>query len=257
MRALAKRMDAETRESFERHTGELPEAVIQRLATRSGADLADWLSAHPRAVEILERRPSDSMIRNNDGVVISTHEDELLRIEEIFGKNTTPEDYISGFERFVRENMNQVPALIAVTQRPRDLTRKELSELAGLLDERNYSESMLRAAYSKARNADIAAHIIGFVRQAALGDPLVPYATRVERAILAIEKSRNWTSKQKDWLRRIGRALKDKPVADPTLLDQGVFADKGGFKRISHEFDGTLDDVLHQFNEAIWGPSAA
>jgi type I restriction enzyme R subunit len=190
-------------------------------------------------------------------VVISPHEDQLLRIEEIFGKNTTPEDYITGFERFVRENMNQVPALIAVTQRPRDLTRKELSELAGLLDERNYSEAMLRAAYGRARNADIAAHIIGFVRQAALGDPLVAYATRVENAIVRMEQSRAWTVKQKEWLRRIGRALKEKPVADPSLLDQGVFADKGGFKRISQEFNGELADVLHTFNEAIWGPSAA
>ena len=46
-------------------------------------------------------------------------------------------------------------------------------------------------------------------------------------------------------------------MADPSLLDQGVFADKGGFKRISQEFDGELGDVLHRFNEAIWGPSAA
>lgn len=255
MRAMVKRMDAETRESFERHTGESPDVALQRLSTGTGADLQAWLAAHPRAVELLERRPLHT--NGNDGVVISTHEDELLRIEEIFGKNTTPEDYITGFERFVRENMNQVPALIAVTQRPRDLTRKELSELAGLLDEKNYSEAMLRAAYGKACNADIAAHIIGFVRQAALGDPLIPYATRVENAILTIEQSRTWTQKQKEWLRRIGRALKDKPVADPTLLDQGVFADKGGFNRISQEFDGALDDVLHAFNEAIWGPSAA
>jgi type I restriction enzyme R subunit len=255
LRAMVKRMDAETRESFERHAGESPDIALQRLATRSGAELQDWLSAHPRAVELLERRPL--RIDKNDGVVISTHEDELLRIEEIFGKNTTPEDYITGFERFVRENMNQVPALIAVTQRPRDLTRKELSELAGLLDEKNYSEAMLRAAYGRARNADIAAHIIGFVRQAALGDPLIPYATRVDNAILKIEASRPWTQKQKEWLRRIGRALKDKPVADPTLLDQGVFADKGGFKRISQEFDGELDEVLHGFNEAIWAPPAA
>ncbi len=255
MRAIVKRMDAETRESFERHTGESPDMAVQRLATRSGAELQDWLSAHPRAVELLERRPLRT--DKNDGVVISIHEDELLRIEEIFGKNTTPEDYITGFERFVRENMNQVPALIAVTQRPRDLTRKELSELAGLLDEKNYSEAMLRAAYGRARNADIAAHIIGFVRQAALGDPLIPYATRVDNAILKIEASRTWTQKQKEWLRRIGRALKDKPVADPTLLDQGVFADKGGFKRISQEFDGELDEVLHAFNEAIWAPPAA
>ena len=255
MRALVKRMDAETRESFERHTGESPDMALQRLSTRSGAELEEWLAAHPRAVELLERRPLRT--DRNDGVVISSHEDELLRIEEIFGRNTTPEDYITGFERFVRENMNQVPALIAVTQRPRDLTRKELSELAGLLDERNYSEAMLRAAYGRARNADIAAHIIGFVRQAALGDPLIPYATRVENAILKIEASRPWTGRQKDWLRRIGRALKDKPVADPTLLDQGVFADKGGFQRISQEFDGALDEVLHAFNEAIWASPAA
>lgn len=255
MRSMIKRMDSETRESFERHTGESPDMALQRLSTRSGAELQQWLAAHPRAVELLERRPLTT--DKNDGVVISTHEDELLRIEEIFGKNTTPEDYITGFERFVRDNMNQVPALIAVTQRPRDLTRKELSELAGLLDEKNYSEAMLRAAYGRARNADIAAHIIGFVRQAALGDPLIPYATRVDNAILKIEASRPWTAKQKEWLRRIGRALKDKPVADPTLLDQGAFADKGGFKRISQEFDGALDEVLHAFNEAIWAPPAA
>lgn len=72
-----------------------------------------------------------------------------------------------------------------------------------------------------------------------------------------IETSRPWTQRQKEWLRRIGRALKDKPVADPTLLDQGAFTDKGGFKRISQEFDGELDEVLHAFNEAIWAPPAA
>src|SRR5690606_7031050 len=106
MRALVRRMDGETRESFQHHTGELPEEAIQRLATRTGADLKTWLDAHPRVVELLERRPAGA---GGNGVVISTHEDELLRIEEIFGKNTTPEDYITGFERFVRENMNQIP----------------------------------------------------------------------------------------------------------------------------------------------------
>lgn len=46
-------------------------------------------------------------------------------------------------------------------------------------------------------------------------------------------------------------------MADPVMLDQDSFADKGGFQRISQEFDGALDEVLHAFNEAIWGPSAA
>ncbi|GGF07529.1 type I restriction-modification system deoxyribonuclease [Stappia taiwanensis] len=256
MRSLASRIDEETRESFTHHTGQSPEAALEQLSTKPATELETWLKDHPRAVEILERKP----VRRDgskDGVVISTHEDELLRIEEIFGKNTTPEDYIEGFERYIRKNMNRVPALVAVTQKPRNLTRKELSELAALLDEENYSEAMLRAAYGKARNADIAAHIIGFVRQAALGDPLVPYAERVDAAIEKIESSRDWSKRQKDWLRRIGRALKDKPVADPTLLDQGVFADKGGYTRISREFGDDLGTILQQFNEAIWGTPAA
>lgn len=255
MRALARHMDDESKQSFEHHTGETPEMVVERLASRSGAELLAWLTAHPRTAELMERRARKR--GGGDGVVISEHEDELLRIEDIFGKNTKPEDYITGFERFVKDNMNKLPALIAVTQRPRDLTRKQLSELAALLDEKNYSERMLRAAYGKARNADIAAHIIGFVRQAALGDPLVPYEKRVDDAILRLEAKGGFTQKQKDWLRRIGRALKDKPVADPSLLDQGAFADKGGFARISLEFDGALDEVLHAINEAIWAPPAA
>ncbi|WP_150526664.1 type I restriction-modification system endonuclease [Roseibium sediminis] len=256
MRKLAGQIDEETRTSFERHTGQTPEDAVEALSTKAGEEVQNWLKKYPRAAELLQRKPVRKT-SPDDSVTISTHEDELLRIEEIFGKNTRPEDYIEGFERFVRQNMNTIPALIAVTQKPRDLTRKELSELAALLDEENYSESMLRAAYGKARNADIAAHIIGFVRQAALGDPLVPYSQRVDAAIEKIERSRDWTKRQKDWLRRIGRALKDKPVADPTLLDQGVFADKGGFARITREFDGDLDAVLHEFNEAIWGTSAA
>ncbi|WP_264816330.1 type I restriction-modification enzyme R subunit C-terminal domain-containing protein, partial [Gluconobacter kondonii] len=85
------------------------------------------------------------------------------------------------------------PALIAATQKPRDLTRQDLKDLATALDENGFSEANLRRAYGTARNADIAAHILGFVRQAALGDPLVPYATRVENGVQKILASRNWT----------------------------------------------------------------
>lgn len=256
MRSLASRIDDETGESFEHHTGQHPDTAIQDLSTRSGAEVSDWLKAYPRAVELLERSQKKAE-QPKDTVVLSPHEDELICIEEIFGKGTKPEDYIEGFERYVRDNMNRIPALVAVIQKPRELTRKELSDLAAMLDEQNYSERMLRAAYSKARNADIAAHIIGFIRQAALGDPLVPYANRVDAAIDKIEKSRDWTKGQKKWLWRIGRQLKDKPVADPSLLESGYFADEGGYKRISKEFGGDLASVLQDFNDAIWGNPAA
>lgn len=255
-RALARRMDDAQREEFTRHAGQSPEAALAALQAKSGREKLAWFMECPRAVEILDRKPVKTL-RPEDGITLYDGEDEILHIKEIFGANATPEDYIEGFERFVRENMNAIPALIAVTQRPRELTRKELAELAALLDDKHYSENMLRAAYGRVRNADIAAHIIGFVRQAALGDPLVPYKTRVENAILRIEKSRPWTMKQKDWLRRIGRALQDKPVADASLLDQGSFAHKGGFAVIAQDFDGQLAPLLQEINEAIWASPAA
>ena len=154
--------------------------------------------------------------------------------------------------------MNAVPAMIAATQRPRELTRKELKELALLLDQQGFSEANLRRAYGSTRNADIAAHIIGFVRQAALGDPLVPYETRVENGVQAILNSRQWTTKQRQWLTRIGRALKAQPVSDPELLADGAFAQAGGFDAVDREFDNRLGELLKDLNAAIWdGPQAA
>jgi type I restriction enzyme R subunit len=153
--------------------------------------------------------------------------------------------------------MNKVPALVAATQKPRELTRKELKELAVLLDAEGFSEASLRRAYGSVRNADIAAHIIGFVRQAALGDPLVPYETRVENGVQRLLASRSWTPKQKQWLTRIGRVLKAQPVGDPEILSDPLFAQAGGFEVIDREFNSGLTDVLKDLNAAIWDGRAA
>jgi type I restriction enzyme R subunit len=51
------------------------------------------------------------------------------------------------------------------------------------LDQRGFSEVKLRTAWKQAKNEDIAATIVGFIRQAALGDPLLPWAARVRKAI--------------------------------------------------------------------------
>ncbi len=83
-------------------------------------------------------------------------------------------------------NINKIAALKLVVQRPRDLTRAELKALRLALDAQGYSEANLRRAWSDAKNEDIAASIIGFVRQAALGDALMPYDERVRGAMQRI-----------------------------------------------------------------------
>lgn len=254
LRQRLRHIDAARREALEQVLGPLDQ-LADRLKAAPPAETLALFQQHPSLAAVLDQ-PLPKGGRDN-GILISEHEDELLDVRDQFGDKASPADYIEEFERFIRANMNAVPALIAATQRPRDLTRAELKQIALLLDEKGFSEANLRQAYGRVRNADIAAHIIGFVRQAALGDPLVPYETRVENGVQAILASREWTGKQRQWLTRIGRALKAQPVGDPELLTDGAFAQAGGFDAVDREFDHRLGDLLKDLNVAIWGGGQA
>lgn len=253
LRQRVKHIDAERRETLELVLGPL-DALADRLKAAAPAETLALFQQHPSLAAALD---AANPAKKGQGIPISEHEDALLSIEDHFGDSASPADYIESFEAFVRANMNAVPAMIAATQRPRELTRAELKQLALLLDEKGFSEASLRRAYGSARNADIAAHIIGFVRQAALGDPLVPYETRVENGVQRLLAAREWTPKQRQWLTRIGRALKAQPVGDPELLQEPLFAQAGGYEVVDREFDSGLGDVLKDLNAAIWGDDQA
>src|SRR5690606_26875075 len=253
LRQRVKHIDVERRDALELVLGPLVD-LADRLKSAHPAETLALFRQHPSLAAALD---AANPARGGEGVPISEHEDELLSIEDHFGDSASPADYIESFEAFVRANMNAVPAMIAATQRPRELTRAELKQLALLLDEKGFSEAALRRAYGSARNADIAAHIIGFVRQAALGDPLVPYETRVENGVQRLLAAREWTPKQRQWLIRIGRALKAQPVGDPELLQEPLFAQAGGYEVVDREFDSGLGDVLKDLNAAIWGDDQA
>lgn len=249
LRQRIKYIDEDRRETLETVLGPLGD-LADKLKSAPPAETLAIFKQHPSLAAALD---AANPAKNGGGMLISEHEDEIVSVEDDFGGRASPGDYIDSFEAFIRANMNAVPALIAATQRPRELTRKELKELAVLLDGKGFSEAALRRAYGSARNADIAAHIIGFVRQAALGDPLVPYETRVENGVQRILGAREWTSKQRQWLSRIGRALKAQPVGDPELLQDPLFAQAGGYDLVDREFDSGLGEVLKDLNAAIWG----
>jgi len=253
LRQRIKHLDPERLTALEAVVGPLA-SLPDRLKTATASETVTLFLQHPSLATILDAVKPDG---KREGVYVSEHEDELVSIEDDYGGNASPGDYIESFEAFVRANMNAVPALIAATQRPRELTRKELKDLAIVLDEQGFSEARLRRAYGRARNADIAAHIVGFVRQAAIGDPLVPYETRVENGVQRVLASRAWTTKQRQWLMRIGRAMKAQPVGDPEILADPLFAQAGGFETVDREFDHGLNEVLKDLNTVIWGNQAA
>jgi type I restriction enzyme R subunit len=186
-------------------------------------------------------------------VPISTHSDEVVAVTRGYGNASKPEDFLDSFTAYVRDNINNISALKLVLTRPRDLTRADLKELRMALDLKGFSEVNLRRAWADAKNEDIAASIIGFVRQAALGDPLIPYADRLHSAMRSVMASRAWSAPQKGWLKRIGEQIEKSIVVDRETIDSNEpFASDGGFKRLNKVFDGELESVIAGINEEIW-----
>jgi type I restriction enzyme R subunit len=250
------RLSAEVLRDFETVVGMLPDAFIRALHRMSLDDIAVWFTRHPGLGEILDRKTEVTARR----IFISEHEDTLLGIERGYGKAKKPADYLQEFAEFIRSHGNTIPALLTVLTRPRNLTRKQLRELALELDKAGFSEVNLTTAWREMTNQDIAARIIGYIRQAAIGDALIPYEQRVDRALQEILRSKNWTTPQRQWLQKIAAQTKANLIVDREALDDPdlVFRrEGGGFARLDRIFDGRLEDVLLTFNEALWEQGAA
>ena len=183
---------------------------------------------------------------------ISRHKDELLSHKRGFGKGEEPEDYLNEFKAFIIDNMNKIPALAIVCQRPRKLTRQALKELKLALDQHGYTEPNLQTAWREWQNEDIAADIISFIRRQALGDPLVSHEDRIRKAMKKIYGLEKWTKIQRQWLERIEKQLIAETVFEREDFDKGAFKDHGGFHRLNRIFHGNLNTVLDEINNALY-----
>ena len=246
----------ESLRDFETIVGMPPYTCIDHLRQMPLADLTVWFQQHSSLGEVLDRKTEGSA----PPIFISEHEDKLLRIERGYGKAEKPEDYLQEFAAFIRQQSNTLPALMTVLTRPKDLTRRQLRELALELDKAGFTETNLATAWREMTNQDIVARIVGYIRQAAMGDALIPYGQRVDQALQTILGSRNWTTPQRQWLQKIAAQTKANLVVDREALDDPdlVFRrEGGGFTRLDRIFDGQLQQVLETFNDALWEETAA
>jgi type I restriction enzyme, R subunit len=239
------------REDFETITGSPFDETMKKLRKSSPEELADWFAARPELGGFL-----DEVTGEGEKLIISEHEDEVRHVERGYGTAKRPEDFLESFRAYIRDNINRLPALLVVTQRPRDLTRQQLKDLKLELDRAGFGEMALRTAWREMTNEEIAASVIGFIRNQALGSPLMPYEERVGRALKKILASRAWTMPQRRWLERIGKQLKVETVVDREALEHGQFEAEGGYARLDKVFDGQLEQVLGDFNDALWSDVA-
>ena len=178
--------------------------------------------------------------------------DKVIDVRREYGLFDNAEDFLDAFDNLVEENKNKHAALKTVVNRPRDLTRKGLLDLVEWFDKQYFDESSLKAAWKKKTNQDIAARLIGHIRQAAVGDALKPFEKRVDHALAKIKGENNWNPVQEEWLDRLAKTLKESVVIDDDTFKIGNYRRKGGKRRIDKAFDDKLSDILDKFSNYMW-----
>jgi type I restriction enzyme R subunit len=244
-------LSEKTARDFETKAGMTAEAFIRKIKAMPLHDVAAWFTQNPDLGEILDRKHEGAPAP----LLISEHDDKLHKAERGYGQGKKPQDYLQEFTAFIQNHSNDIPALLTVRTRPRDLTRKQLRELVLELDKAGFTETNLAIAWRELTNQDIAARIVGYIRQAAIGDALLPYNQRVDHALQNLLASRQWSTPQRDWLKRIADQTKANLLVDREAMDDPDLLFKregGGFSRLDKLFNGELQQVLEAFNDSLW-----
>jgi len=78
----------------------------------------------------------------------------VLEVSRGYGANfdQASDDYLAAFKDFITFNLNRIPALLVVTQRPRELTRQDLRQLQLALDDAGFKNAAVMRAWSELKS---------------------------------------------------------------------------------------------------------
>ncbi|MEZ4406415.1 MAG: type I restriction-modification enzyme R subunit C-terminal domain-containing protein [Polyangiales bacterium] len=171
------------------------------------------------------------------------------------GAGYKPADYLQEFSRFVAENPDHIDAVTILLDRPQAWSPEALSELREKLKQSRHRftiDQLQRAHEAIYRKALV--DVISMVKRAVDAEaPLLTAAERVDRAFAKVTAGRTFTPDQQRWLDRIHAHLRENLSIERDDFELvPVLSDAGGLGAARRVFgDAALDDLLHDFNEAI------
>lgn len=243
-----KKLKGEKLEAFKSYTeGKTPDQFIKDLKTGDINKIIETIEKSKELFSFL-----DEYTYNPRKVIISTHEDRVVEHSIGYGKATRPEDYMEEFRAFINDNLNKIPALQIVCQRPQELTRAALKSLILELYKHGFTEINLNTAYKQMTDADITADIISFIRQQALGSVLMDHEERIKRAMKKVKKLQNWSKVQVQWLDRIEKQLLKENIIDRECFETGAFKSNGGYDKMNKYFGGQLEEIIKSINGSLY-----
>ncbi len=234
-----------------------------------GTDIADFARDLPALLQknwaetmrILQKESfleiCENYVRAKKPFIIAVPAQDEVSSERIFrakdGSELRPADYIKEFEQFVRNNPQHIEAIEILLNRPKEFHTKDLEALREKLSHEpeylqdKFSEKNLRLAYNQ-KLADI----ISIVKHAAEGEELITAESRINRAFERIKAKHTFTSEQLKWLDLIQQYMLENILMEKDDFDLMTFTREGGnYLRINQIFNGELDKLIQEINEAV------
>jgi len=248
---IRRKLDSQDQENFQTRTGrsEVKEFLAE-VRDMEPEKQAEFMLQNRDLFEFFDRAKS-----RGRKVLISDHEDKLRGVDRGYGEGRTkPADYIHSFQQHILElsKRNEYAALRAILKRPAELKRKDLKELLLHLEDKNFDFRSLKQAYEEMTNQEMAASIIGLIRQQALGTPILSHSLRIHEALGKLKTENDFNRNQENWLNRIASQLQKELIIDQDSFNEEPFKSKGGFGAMNKIFNERLDEIMARLHEEIY-----
>jgi type I restriction enzyme R subunit len=256
LQRINKEMSGKAREEFARY---IPDGDVGRYAKELPAQIArDFTSA----MKLLRNADLQALLVNYDrarqSFVIADEIEDVVGSQWLIrgpaGKEYKPEDYLTAFARFVRDNPEKVDAIQILLHRPKDWGTDALAELRKKLEgaPERFTEDNLQKAH-KALYSKALVEIISMVKHAAnTMELLLTAEERVDKAVTKITTGRSLTPDQAKWMDRIRQHLiENLSISEEDFDVLPIFEREGGWGRANRVFDGKLPELIKDLNEAI------
>ncbi len=175
-------------------------------------------------------------------------------VRDAAGKEYKPDDYLSIFSEFVKENSEKIAAIGILLDCPQDWNTYALGELKEKLEsskQRFTIENLQRAHKEKYNKALV--DIISMIKHAAREEEsLLTAEERVSLAFDRVTVGKDFTPDQRLWLDRIRSHLIANLSIDKEDFEYiPVFSDYGGWNKANRVFEGKLSTLISEFNRAV------
>jgi len=253
---IAKEMSGEARDLFSVfiENGDMRRFAVS-LERRMQEDFTGMMALlrNPDFQNLLVTYPRPTRTFFIDNVTQDTVTSKWL-VRDADGREYKPEDYLSVFSRFVKENPDHIEAIGILLNRPQEWSTDAIAELKKKLavtPMRFTIENLQRA--HQVRYHKPLVDIISMVKHAAREEEgLFTAEERVARAFDRVTRGKTFTPEQQAWLGRIRKHLiANLSIDQEDFENLPVFSDHGGLRRASQLFGPDLPVLLRELNEAI------